>query len=77
MVTLSTFHPFPNSQCNRSSGRAIERVRAILREADLVTITGRTRGDEIDAAGGQLAGKGKDRGSRSRRYAPLRGAITQ
>lgn len=76
-VNLIPFNPFPNTQYKRSSARAIERFGAILMEADLVTITRRTRGDDIDAACGQLAGKVQDRGSRSRRYAPLRGAITQ
>ncbi|MDO9371995.1 MAG: 23S rRNA (adenine(2503)-C(2))-methyltransferase RlmN [Gammaproteobacteria bacterium] len=75
-VNLIPFNPFPNTQYKRSSARAIERFGAILMEADLVTITRRTRGDDIDAACGQLAGKVQDRGSRSRRYAPLRGAIT-
>ena len=57
-VNLIPFNPFPNTQYKRSSARAIERFGAILMEADLVTITRRTRGDDIDAACGQLAGAG-------------------
>ncbi len=76
-VNLIPFNPFPNTEYKRSGARAIERFRTILMEAGLVTITRRTRGDDIDAACGQLAGKVQDRGSRSRRYAASREALTQ
>ncbi|MCL5668950.1 MAG: 23S rRNA (adenine(2503)-C(2))-methyltransferase RlmN [Gammaproteobacteria bacterium] len=76
-VNLIPFNPFPNTQYQRSSAQAIGRFRAILMEANLVTITRKTRGDDIDAACGQLAGEIQDRGSRSRRYAPLRKAAAQ
>ncbi len=76
-VNLIPFNPFPNTEYKRSGARAIERFRTILMEAGLVTITRRTRGDDIDAACGQLAGKVQDRGSRSRRYAASREVLTQ
>jgi 23S rRNA (adenine2503-C2)-methyltransferase len=73
-VNLIPFNPFPDTKYRRSGAEAIERFRAILMEANLVTITRKTRGDGIAAACGQLAGEIKDRGSRSRRYLPLREA---
>jgi len=76
-VNLIPFNPFPGTKYRRSSAEAIERFRAILMEANLVTITRKTRGDDIDAACGQLVGRVEDRGSRSRRYIPLREAVTQ
>lgn len=76
-VNLIPFNPFPNTQYRRSGAQAIERFRAILMQADLVTITRKTRGDDIAAACGQLAGKVQDRGSRSRRYTPLREAAAR
>ncbi len=76
-VNLIPFNPFPDTQYKRSGAQAIERFRAILMEADLVTITRKTRGDDIAAACGQLAGKVQDRGSRSLRYKPLGEAAVQ
>lgn len=66
-VNLIPFNPFPDTRYKRSSARAIERFRAILMEADLVTTTRKTRGDDIDAACGQLAGKVQDRSRRQQR----------
>lgn len=56
-VNLIPFNPFPQSHYQRSTPEAIERFRDILIKAGLVTITRKTRGDDIDAACGQLAGK--------------------
>lgn len=66
-VNLIPFNPFPNTHYQRSSTEAINAFRAILVKADLNTITRKTRGDDIDAACGQLVGKVQDRTSRSRR----------
>jgi 23S rRNA (adenine2503-C2)-methyltransferase len=58
---LIPFNPFPASGLRRSS---FERVRAFaqrLSDAGRVTTVRRTRGDDIDAACGQLAGEVKDR----------------
>jgi len=60
-VNLIPFNPFPNSGFERSSPQAIERFRGALGAAGIVTTTRRTRGDDIDAACGQLAGKIHDR----------------
>ena len=66
-VNLIPFNPFPNTQYRRSSDEAINRFRDILMKAGLTTITRRTRGDDIDAACGQLVGKVVDRTKRSKR----------
>lgn len=63
-VNLIPFNPFPNTRYKRSSNNAIHRFSAILNEADLVTTTRKTRGDDIDAACGQLVGQVKDRTKR-------------
>jgi 23S rRNA (adenine2503-C2)-methyltransferase len=58
---LIPFNPFPESGLKRS---APERIRAFaqrLQDAGIVTTTRKTRGDDIDAACGQLAGEVQDR----------------
>ena len=50
---------------------AIDRFRDIAMAADIMTVTRKPRGDEIDAAGGQLAGSVLDRTRRSQRYQTL------
>jgi len=64
-VNLIPFNPFPSTQYKRSSQAVINRFRDILMANDLVTITRRTRGDDIDAACGQLVGKVIDRTKRN------------
>lgn len=66
-VNLIPFNPFPETLYKRSSNAAIQRFTDILAEAGLVTITRKTRGDDIDAACGQLVGKVDDRTQRSKR----------
>jgi len=61
-------NPFPLSQYQRSEQATIDRFRDILYAAGLNTITRRTRGEDIDAACGQLAGKIKDRTKRRERF---------
>ena len=68
-VNLIPFNPFPQTRYRRSSVRRIERFREILHNAGIVTITRRTRGDDIDAACGQLAGDFTDRTRRRERMA--------
>jgi 23S rRNA (adenine2503-C2)-methyltransferase len=65
-VNLIPFNPFPNTQYRRSSDAAINRFRDILIKADLITTTRKTRGDDIDAACGQLVGEVMDRTKRTR-----------
>jgi 23S rRNA (adenine2503-C2)-methyltransferase len=70
-VNLIPFNPFPGMRYQRSRPEAIERFRSILMEADLITLTRKTRGDDIDAACGQLAGRVQDRTKRSLRGIPV------
>lgn len=64
-VNLIPFNPFPNAPYKRSSNNAIHRFKDALMKAGLNCTVRRTRGDDIDAACGQLAGKVKDRTKRT------------
>ena len=66
-VNLIPFNPFPHARYTRSTPAAINQFRDIVLDAGLMTITRRTRGDDIDAACGQLAGQVQDRTGRRRR----------
>ncbi|HET9680062.1 MAG TPA: 23S rRNA (adenine(2503)-C(2))-methyltransferase RlmN, partial [Gammaproteobacteria bacterium] len=68
-VNLIPFNPFPGAPYQRSSTNRINRFRDILMAKRIMTMTRRTRGDDIDAACGQLAGKVADRSRRTARYA--------
>jgi len=52
---------FDGNEFRRSQSETIRRFQATLRDQDIVTTTRKTRGDDIDAACGQLAGKVRDR----------------
>jgi 23S rRNA (adenine2503-C2)-methyltransferase len=67
-VNLIPFNPFPDTEYKRSSDDAIEKFRDIVISAGITTITRKTRGDDIDAACGQLVGKVLDRTSRQLKY---------
>jgi len=58
---LIPFNPFPESGLKRSSNVRIRVFATILSDAGLVTTIRKTRGDDIDAACGQLAGEVQDR----------------
>ena len=58
---LIPFNPFPESGLTRSSNPRIKAFAQILMDAGLVTTIRKTRGDDIDAACGQLAGEVQDR----------------
>ena len=58
---LIPFNPFPGTELVRSSPERIRAFAQILIDAGIVTTTRKTRGDDIDAACGQLAGEVKDR----------------
>ena len=60
-VNLIPFNPFPRTQFKRSSADTIRHFQTRLRQQGLVATTRKTRGDDIDAACGQLAGKVSDR----------------
>lgn len=67
-MNLIPFNPFPHTDYQRSSADAIDRFRDILMKAGLNTTVRRTRGDDIDAACGQLVGQVKDKTKRNERY---------
>lgn len=67
-MNLIPFNPFPNTPYQRSDMATIDRFRDILMQAGLNTTVRRTRGDDIDAACGQLVGQVKDRTKRQERY---------
>jgi len=58
---LIPFNPFPESGLKRSHNPRIKAFAQILMDAGIVTTVRKTRGDDIDAACGQLAGEVKDR----------------
>ena len=60
-VNLIPFNPFPDTRFRRSSPEAIERFRDILLKGGVMATIRRTRGDDIDAACGQLVGRVNDR----------------
>jgi 23S rRNA (adenine2503-C2)-methyltransferase len=73
-VNLIPFNPFPGSGYRRSDEARIAAFRAILQGKGIITTTRRTRGEDIDAACGQLAGQVADRGTKQARYARRRAA---
>jgi len=72
-VNLIPFNPFPNAVYRRSPDERIMRFQAILMKAGIITMTRKTRGDDIDAACGQLVGKVKDRSRREIRVQQITG----
>jgi 23S rRNA (adenine2503-C2)-methyltransferase len=65
-VNLIPFNPFPGTQYERSDETVIRDFQTILLNAGVQTMVRRTRGEDIDAACGQLKGKVADR---TRRHA--------
>ena len=66
---LIPFNPFPNSGYDRSGREAIQRFRDILTQAGYIVTVRKTRGDDIDAACGQLAGQVMDKTRRQAKFA--------
>ena len=71
---LIPFNPFPASGLLRSPQPRVLAFAKMLSEAGLVTTVRKTRGDDIDAACGQLAGDVKDRTRAAERMAQRRAA---
>ena len=63
-VNLIPFNPFPGARYTCSDSNAIEHFKTILMAHNLTTVTRKTRGDDIAAACGQLAGEVQDRSRR-------------
>jgi 23S rRNA (adenine2503-C2)-methyltransferase len=62
---LIPFNPFPQSGYRRSAPERVRRFQEILMAANIVSTVRKTRGDDIDAACGQLAGQVKDKSRRT------------
>ena len=71
-LNLIPFNPFPASGLLRSSNTAVAAFAKQLSDAGIVTTVRKTRGDDIDAACGQLAGDVKDRTRAAERMAKQR-----
>ena len=65
-VNLIPFNQIPQSPYRRSPPEVIERFREVLLSGGIMSITRRTRGEDIDAACGQLVGKVMARAARHR-----------
>src|SRR5688500_14200854 len=66
-LNLIPFNPFPASGYEHSKPEAVVRFRDVLLAGGLTTTVRKTRGDDIDAACGQLAGEAQDRARRGER----------
>ena len=75
-VNLIPFNTFPGTRYQRSPQTRIDDFREVLMASGLITITRKTRGDDIDAACGQLAGKVVARSARIQRRKAELGAGT-
>ncbi len=60
-LNLIPFNPFPESGLKRSGRERVQAFAKVLMDAGIVTTVRKTRGDDIDAACGQLAGEVQDR----------------
>jgi 23S rRNA (adenine2503-C2)-methyltransferase len=69
---LIPFNPFPASGLLRSSAKVVAEFAQILQNSAIVTTVRKTRGDDIDAACGQLAGDVQDRTKATERMAQRR-----
>jgi 23S rRNA (adenine2503-C2)-methyltransferase len=69
---LIPFNPFPESGLTRSKPERVKAFARVLQEAGIVTTIRKTRGDDIDAACGQLAGEVQDRTNARERLAGRR-----
>ena len=66
-INLIPFNPFPNSGYQRPDAATIAHFRDVLMHAELTVMERKTRGDDIDAACGQLAGRVQDKTQRRQR----------
>ena len=70
-INLIPFNPFPETRYARSSNNRIHRFRDILEAAGLIVMTRKTRGEDINAACGQLAGEVNDKSRREIHFARI------
>ncbi|MCW5664336.1 MAG: 23S rRNA (adenine(2503)-C(2))-methyltransferase RlmN [Piscinibacter sp.] len=74
-LNLIPFNPFPESGLRRSGAARVQAFARILQEAGIVTTVRKTRGDDIAAACGQLAGEVQDRTNARERVTQARIAV--
>jgi 23S rRNA (adenine2503-C2)-methyltransferase len=67
-LNLIPFNPYPHAIYECSDKATIDRFREYVAGKGVITVTRRARGDDIDAACGQLVGQFKDRSRRSQKY---------
>lgn len=67
-INLIPFNPFPHAPYKRPSGQRIQKFKDILSQAGFTTTVRTTRGEDIDAACGQLVGQVVDRTKRSEQW---------
>jgi 23S rRNA (adenine2503-C2)-methyltransferase len=72
-INLIPFNPFPGTNYECSSRETIDKFRDQLIRAGILTITRKTRGDDIDAACGQLVGKVLSKSAKRRAKSSERG----
>ena len=76
-INLIPFNTFAQSDYERPSGNAVSRFWQVLVDAGFVVTVRTTRGDDIDAACGQLVGEVVDRTRRSERYRQKQRSLAQ
>ena len=74
-INLIPFNPFPDSGLTCSPRSRVQQFARLLNDGGIVTTIRKTRGDDIDAACGQLAGDVLDRTNAAQRMARRRGAV--
>lgn len=75
-VNLIPFNPFPNSGYQRSSNNRVHAFARLLQEAGIITTIRKTRGDDIDAACGQLVGRVEDKSRRAEKLQRMSIGVT-
>lgn len=74
-INLIPFNPYPGTPYKKPSNNRIHRFKDVLVNNGFVTTIRKTRGDDIDAACGQLAGDVMDKTSRKERYLKKMGEL--
>ncbi len=67
-LNLIPFNPYPNAIYQCSDRKTIDQFRDYVMKNGIITVTRKTRGEDIDAACGQLVGRVKDRSRRSHKH---------
>lgn len=68
LINLIPFNPFTESGYKTSSNNAVRRFQDVLMKAGVTTVIRKTRGEDIDAACGQLVGKVADKSRRENKF---------